>query len=114
MSGQTVMEKGSGSAFHCVRTERRKSVFRKLITSVSEHLQPEEVAKCSFICNLPKDRSSSALHTLEYLMQAGEFSHCNVEPLVKLLKDINRHDLVNELVEPYLNGPSSDDGKMPL
>ena len=34
-------------------------------------------------------------------MQGGTFSHSNVEPLVKLLKDINRHDLVNEQVESF-------------
>ena len=48
-----------------------------------------------------KDRSSTALGTLGYLMQVGQFSHSNVEPLAKLLRDINRHDLVEDMVEPY-------------
>ena len=95
------MERVPGSAFQSFPCGRRQSVFRKLITEISEHLLPGEVTKCSFIHNLPKERSSSALDTLESLMQGGTFSHSNVEPLVKLLKDINRHDLVNEQVESF-------------
>ena len=81
--------------------ERRQAAFRKLLTTLSEHLQPEEVGKCSFLWKVPRERSSTALETLEYLLQVGAFSHSNVEPLVKLLKDIGRHDLVNEQVESY-------------
>ena len=83
--------------------ERRQSAFRKLITKLSEHLQPEDVKKCAFIRTLPKDRTPTALGTLEYLMQVGEFSYTNVEPLIDLLKDVDRHDLVSDLVEPYKN-----------
>ena len=97
------MESCPGSAFQPLSGGRRQWAFRKLITEISEHLLPGEVLKCSFIHNLPKtERSSSALHTLESLMQGGMFSHSNVDPLVKLLKDINRHDLVNEQVETFL------------
>lgn len=75
--------------------------FRKLISDLSEHLRPEEVGRCSFLRVLPPDRTQTALDTLSYLMKIGEFSHNNVEPLVNLLKDVKRHDLVNTLVEPY-------------
>lgn len=81
--------------------DRRQAAFRKLISDVSEHLRPEEVQKCSFLRRLPADRALSALDTLSYLLQAGEFSHANVEPLASLLKDVKRHDLVTSHVEPY-------------
>ena len=81
--------------------DNRHAAFRKLITDISEHLRPEDVTKCTFIRGLPKDRSLSALDTLSYLMQVGTFSHKNVEPLVDLLKDVKRHDLVHDLVGPY-------------
>ena len=102
------MEKQQVSAFQSDFLERRKSVFRKLITDISEHLLPGEVAKCMFLRKVPKERAASALQTLDYLMQGGEFSHSNVEPLTKLLQDINRHDLVNELVQPFLKECSEE------
>ena len=81
--------------------DNRHAAFRKLITDISEHLRPDDVTKCTFIRGLPKDRSLSALDTLSYLMQVGAFSHENVEPLVNLLKDVKRHDLIHDLVSPY-------------
>ena len=110
MHNLKLMERVPGSAFQPLSTGRRKAAFRKLITEISEHLLAGEVTKCSFIHNLPKERSSSALDTLEYLLQNGAFSHSNVEPLVKLLKDINRHDLVNEQVESFCREfPANDE-----
>ena len=91
----------ASSPQQCTERESRQSTFRKLISEVSEHLRPDEVAKCSFIHRLPPDKNLSALETLSYLMQTGAFSHSNVDPLVKLLKDVKRHDLVTELVDPY-------------
>ena len=82
-------------------TETRQSAFRKLISEISDRLQPDEVDKCWFLRNVPRDRASTALGTLGYLLQVGKFSHSNVEPLAKLLRDINRHDLVEDMVESY-------------
>ena len=84
----------------CTERESRQSAFRKLISDISEHLSPEEVAKFSFIQSIP-ERNVSALTALEYLMRKGEFSHDNPEPLAALLKDIKRHDLVTSLVDSY-------------
>ena len=101
----------AGAFHHSLSSEGRHAVFRKLISDLSQHLQPDEVTRCSFLHNLPKDRTTSALEALEYLMRSGTFSHNNVDPLVELLKDINRHDLVNSFVEPYLNENTNEDGE---
>lgn len=105
------MERSSGSAFQSMGLERRQPAFRRLITTISEQLQPEEVAKCAFIGKVPRERSSTALDTLVYLLQVGTFSHSNVEPLIKLLQDISRHDLVNDQVDSFLKEHPPDDGK---
>lgn len=81
--------------------ERRQDAFRKLISDLSEHLRPEEVERIVFLRKLPKDRTSTALNTLRYLIEVGTFSHAKVEPLMDLLKSVNRHDLVSDLVEPF-------------
>ena len=90
-----------GSAFHSPSLDERQAEFRKLLAALSEHLQPDDIRKCSFIHHLPDGHNRAALDTLEYLMKKGAFSHSSVEPLVALLKDISRCDLVTDLVEPY-------------
>lgn len=100
------MAQGEGVAIELLPLQRSDrdghlEAFRKLISDVSEHLLPEEVKKCSFLRGLPQDGTQTALDTLSYLIKIGKFSHSNVEPLVSLLKDVNRHDLVSTLVEPY-------------
>lgn len=97
------MAQGDGVAIELqpLQLSDHLETFRKLISDLSEHLRPEEVERCSFLRGLPPDRTQTALDTLSYLMKIGEFSHTNVEPLVSLLKDVKRHDLVNTLVEPY-------------
>ena len=89
---------------------RQATAFRKLLTSISAHLQPDEIATCSFLHNLPKEPSSSALGTLRRLMQAGVFSHTNVAPLEQLLRDIGRHDLVHEQMEAFKQEYPQDAG----
>ena len=90
------MADGGGS-----HLERRQTEFRKLVTAISEHLLPKEVARCCFVRMLPSEKFGTALLVLEHLMRSGQISHWQVEPLAELLRDISRHDLVNELVEPF-------------
>ena len=97
---------GSCSAFQAITqaqssTEGRQPAFRKLLSDISAHLRPEEVSRIVFIHKLPAERTPMALDTLRYLMEIGAFSHANVNPLVDLLKNVNRHDLVSDLVDPY-------------
>ena len=76
-------------AFHHTAIE-----FRKLITVISEHFTNEELLRIAFIYNIP---SSTPLGTMEYLTEMRMFSEFNMEPLVKLLKDINRYDLIEKV-----------------
>ena len=96
-SGSTSFE---AAPQQCTERESRQAAFRRLISDISEYLSPEEVTKFSFIQSIP-ERNVSALNALDYLMRKGEFSHDNLEPLVALLKDIKRHDLVTSLVDGY-------------
>ena len=86
-----------------------QTAFRKLLSNLSEHLRPEDVSKIVFYRNLPEDRTSKALDTLRYLMETGAFSHANVKPLIDLLKNINRHDLVSDHVDPYMEEHSDSE-----
>ena len=83
--------------------EKRQASFRRLITGISSHLQLEDVINCTFLHNLPRDRIVTPLDALELLIKKGRFSHSNVDPLVQLLQDINRCDLVTDLVDTYRN-----------
>ena len=103
--------RGPGSNVQSLRTENSKSAFRKLITTISEHLKQDEVARGAFIRKVPRERSTTALEMLDYMMQVGTFSHCNVGPLVKLLKEINRHDLADEQAESFLKEFPPPDGE---
>ena len=80
--------------------ESRHAAFRRLISHLSDHLTTEDVAKFTFIQFIPK-KGVTALDALDYLIRKGEFSPENLEPLVDLLKDVSRSDLVTELVDAY-------------
>ena len=84
----------------CTEKDSRLPAFRKLVSDISEHLSQDEVAKFSFIQHVP-DKNASALAAFNYLLRKGVFSHNNVEPLATILKNIDRHDLLTQLVEPY-------------
>lgn len=90
--------------------EFHQASFRKLLTVLAEHMEQEEVVKCCFIYQVPRERSSSALAALEYLLAVGVLSHSNIEPLVELLKDINRHDLISDRVEPFIKQRNEEQG----
>lgn len=83
-----------------VHKQNRKQEFRKLITTISECLTPDDLAACCFLQELPKDRTFTALEALDCLMQRDFFSHSNVKPLIGLMRDIKRKDLVS-LVNSY-------------
>ena len=102
---------GLWSTFHSAPLEERQTEFRKLLSALAEQLQPEDIRKCSFLKSLPNGRTATALETLDYLMKKGTFSHSNVDPLVQLLQDINRCDLVTDLVDPYRNDYPAMDGE---
>ena len=81
--------------------------YRRLIASVAAHLSAEEVERIAFIRLSDVDNSpcitgekTSALQTLAALERQGEFSLQNIDGLLGIVKDVNRHDLI-ELIENY-------------
>ena len=81
--------------------------YRRLITSIAAHLSAEEVERIAFIRLSDVDASpctveekTSALHTLAALERQGEFSLQNIDGLMGIVKDVNRHDLI-QLIENY-------------
>ena len=77
-------------AFHHTAIE-----FRKLITAISERFSKEDLLKTAFLYNVPRSFLSTPL---KYLTEIGIFSELNIEPLVKLLKDISRYDLIEKII----------------
>lgn len=89
--------------------------YRRLVASVASQLSVEEVERIRFIrfdklrkacvCNRPaddvdSDEKASSLHILAALERQGEFSFNDIDGLVEIVKDVNRHDLMGQ-VESY-------------
>ena len=85
--------------------------YRRLVSSVAAQLSVEEVERITFIrlakldavqgCNSDDtEEKSSALHTLAALERQGEFSIKNIDGLMEIVRDVNRHDLMR-LIENY-------------
>jgi hypothetical protein len=99
----------------------RRQEYRQLIHDLSKKLSHENVQSISFLRRSSIDCCSAAGHCpmaacaaqiaaqppptnhglqlLEHLWQKGEFNETNLEPLVQLLRDIDRHDLADECSE---------------
>ena len=104
-----MVEKASLQVHKDQWNRRLEFEFRKLIVlRIAQHLRKDDVEKISFIFNVPTRmrESNSAVDVLYYLMQEEMFSCLNMEPLIKLLKDISRHDLSEE-VESFKDGKES-------
>lgn len=102
------------------RAGKRSQEYRQLIHDLSKKLSHENVQSISFLKQSSTDccaghcRSAACavisqpaaqpaanhgLQVLENLWHIGEFSETNLDPLVKLLRDIGRHDLADECRE---------------
>ena len=102
--------------------DERRQEYRQLIHDLSKKLSHENVQSISFLRHSSIDcQCGSAaghypmaactaiaaqppppnhgLQLLEHLWHKGEFSETNLEPLVQLLRDIDRHDLADECRE---------------
>ena len=101
--------------------DERRQEYRQLIHDLSKKLSHENVQSISFLRRSSVDCCGSAaghypvaactaiaaqppppnhgLQLLEHLWHKGEFSETNLEPLVQLLRDIDRHDLADECRE---------------
>ena len=73
--------------------------FKPMIVQLAQALKPEDVESLRFCYKQSLKASGSqmrgALEILENLEENGLFTSNNVAPLVQLLKDIQRHDLVS-------------------
>ena len=80
--------------------------YRRLVASIASHLSAEEVERITFIrdsgdgCRSDDGEPKTALHMLAALERRGEFSVQNIDGLIEIVKDVNRHDLV-QLAETY-------------
>ena len=82
------------------RFEDRDEAFRKLLCDVSQYLHEDDVQQMTFLTALP-ERPKNKLDLLTELHRRGRFSPRRTEPLSRLLRDVNRHDLAETLVDHY-------------
>ena len=73
--------------------------FKPMIVQLAQALKPEDVHNLRFcykhFLKASGSQMNDALEILENLEENGVFTYNNVAPLVGLLKDIQRHDLVS-------------------
>lgn len=86
-------------------TDRLHTIeYRRLVASVASQLSAEEVERIMFVrLSLTEDvtsKGSSALYLLAALECRGEFSYQNIDGLLEIVKDVNRHDLMDQ-IESY-------------
>ena len=76
--------------------------YKVLIKRIAERLVEDDVKKIIHFCDLPSTlNSADSLDILTRLEKKGQFSHANIDPLKGLLQNIDRCDLVNQLVDPF-------------
>ena len=77
--------------------------FRVLLNNIAEKLDQENIASIAFIYQVPRSvkATKQALPCFDYLHSQCVFSWKDTEQLKKTLRDIQRHDLVTNLVEKY-------------
>ena len=74
-----------------------------MLMHISELLTADNASSLAYINGLPTPPPGSAphrpFHVLMELEKRGVFSHENIEPLIGLLKDIGRFDIINTIQE---------------
>lgn len=79
-------------------SKRRHEAYKTLISQVADQLREEDMKNIFWqMSTPPKLRTESALNVLEDLERLDTFSERNVHRLSKLLKNINRIDLMNKV-----------------
>lgn len=73
-----------------------------MVQKVAGDMGNEDVQTTIFQYDLPADYGNKpALETLRKLEVRGNFSDSDIGPLLELLQNIDRHDLINKHVMPY-------------
>lgn len=76
--------------------------WKTLIPNIASELAPASVASIRYTTNCPPAAANEeAVDVLWRLEMRGEFSYCNVEPLDRLLRGVNRHDLADRYLGEY-------------
>ena len=93
------------------RSIQQPDKFKPMIIQLAQALKPEDVESLRFCYKNSLKAGGSqmkgALEILENLEENGLFTCHNLAPLVELLKNIQRHDLVST-VESYQSTLSSE------
>ena len=75
--------------------------FKQLLQKIATRLGEADVRSLVFNQDLPGELKD-ALGVLQKLEREGLFSDRNIHPLAELLRAIERHDLVNNYVQEYI------------
>ena len=79
--------------------------FKRVLKDIADDIT--ELSKLIFMCDMMslmsdnKREKTTALEILCSQYQKGKFAHDNIEPLERLLTDIDRCDLTSKYIEPY-------------
>ena len=77
--------------------------FKQLLHKVATRLGEADVRSLVFNQDLPEElKDALGIDVLQRLEREGLFSDRNIQPLAELLRAIERHDLVNNYVEEYI------------
>ena len=93
----------SAASSRARRTRRRPDNsrnFRRIVVNIAEQLSDEDKEKIRYLYKnkLGGDGSNmTGLAMMEKLHKTGVFLQTNIKPLMKLLEDCGRHDLVEML-----------------
>ena len=91
----------------------RTYAFRKLLVSVSRMLTESEARQIEYLRSLPQAGTGKreGLEVLMELEKCGEFSPSKTEPLIKLLQEIDRHDIAHSVKDHQAAYPDTNIGK---
>ena len=77
--------------------------FKQLLHKVATRLGEVDVRSLVFNQDLPEElKERLGVDVLQKLEREGLFSDRNIHPLAELLRAIERHDLVNNYVQEYI------------
>ena len=90
----------------------REESFLKLLRDVAERLGSSDVEQMELFEDIPEPlKGRSALALLTELRKRGKLSSKLTEPLIRLLKAIQRHDVADTLVVAYRAIYPDEEGK---
>ena len=93
---------GLWPAMAIYRRRNRSDDFRKLLCFISDRLEGNDIQQILYLRQLATTEGTrSGLDVLKSLEKRGEFSPNVTQPLVQLLKEVNRHDIAYHVKNVY-------------